>query len=309
MKLLNNSALLWRLPLGALSMAFYKTAGVMFRFAMRRYNQKHPEATRRWRVLSGETLKLPIALPALMTTGPRWNTHAIVATAGPLAVAQSLEIDPSCALRSAKSWSVVVCSFPGMKTVTHVGSASVDKDGNLPAVTLGAGNYWLALRYYHWNEDPELPSVRVDGGDVVPSVHVSPGGNEFYRDLPYRTSFVYLAMHYHMWVLLRYPRLFPAALVARQFLPLGNPDTEFYFGCTDVNESIRIDIQPEVFSGYNVFLTVYSRASFPVLSRQITGGHDVVAPGIRSTWLIRVQRAHPRAHDFQREWIGANTVL
>jgi hypothetical protein len=301
--------LLWRLPLAALSMVFYKTAGTVFRSAMQRYNKKHPEAVRRWRVLSGETLKMPIALPALMTTGPRWNTHAIVATAGPLAVARSFEIDPACAMLSAKSWSVVVCTFPGMKTVAHVGSASVDNAGNLPAITLGPGNYWLALRYYHWNEAPELPAVRVDGAEVVPSVHVSPRGNDFYRDLPARTSFVYLAMHYHMWVLLRYPGLFPAALVTRQFLPLGNPDTEFYFGCTDEKESIHIDIQPEVFSGYNVFLTVYSRASFPVLSRQVTNTHDAIRPGICSTWLIRVQRAHPQATAFRREWVAADTVL
>jgi hypothetical protein len=301
---LRTVALLWRLPLAAISMVFYKTSGTLFRAAMQRHNKKHPETVRQWRVLSGEMMKMPIALPAVMTTGPRWNTHAIVATAGPLAVTRSLAIDPSCALRSARSWSVVVCTFPGMKTVTHVGSASLegnDESGRLPAIELGPGSYWLALRYYHWSGDPELPSVRVDGSDFVPSVHVSPAGNDFYKELPSRSGFVYLAMHYHMWVLLRYRELFPPAFVTRQYLPLGNPDTEFYFGCADSNESIHIDVQPAVYSTHNVFLTVYSRASFPVLSKQIIREHDDARPGIPCTWLIRVQRCLPGHMEFRRE--------
>lgn len=301
-------ALLWRLPLAALSMIFYKTAGALFRSAMRRYNKKHPEAARRWRVLSGETLKMPIALPAVMTTGPRWNTHAIVATAGPLRVAQSLEIGPAQALQSAKSWSVVVCTFPEMKTVTHVGSASVDSQGNPPRLTLAPGNYWLALRYYHWTKNPELPSVRVDEADVVPVAPVSPLANDFYRELPSRANFVYRAMHYHMWVLLRNRGLVSSAFIERQYLPLGNPDTEFYFGCTNRKESIRINVRPEAFSGYDVFLTVYSLASLPVLSSQITAEQEIITPAITCTYLIRVQRARPNAIAFRREWVSATVV-
>lgn len=301
-------ALLWRLPLAALSLIFYRQSRALFRFAMQRNNIRHPETTRRWRVISDEMLKMPIALPAVMTTGPRWNTHAIIASVGPLEVKQSLELDPRTAIHSAKSWSVVVCTFPGMQTITHVGSASLDENGSLPPVRLSAGVYWLALRYYHWTDNPELPAVRVDGTDVVAAEPLNPAANDFYKDLPSRSRFIYLAMHYHAWIFLRYPDLFPAGFAAKQYLPLGNPDTEFYFGCTDRHESVRIDAAPEVFRCHNVYLTVYSRASFPLISKQITETENVITPQIPATWLVRVHGAFPGAGEMRRDWVVARTV-
>jgi hypothetical protein len=81
------------LPLALASFLFYRST----RFVMRRLTVLNSRLNRRraheWNLLSAETLQLPLALPAIMTAGPRWNPHAIIAGAGPFSVKQSVSVD------------------------------------------------------------------------------------------------------------------------------------------------------------------------------------------------------------------------
>lgn len=294
------AALLWRAPLALLSFVFYKCLRRGFRFIMARYNRTHPEVRFRWRPLTAETLRMRIALPAIMTTGPRWNTHATVATAGPLTVTANLAIDAACAQRSAGAWSIVVCTFPAMQTVTNFGSANTSA-----SIALPPGDYWLALRYYHCATEPALPAVIVDGRAAVPSAELPARPNDFYKDLIGRGGALYACMHYYMWILLRYRDRLPQSLVEREYLPLANPDTEFFFGSLLRGDALQIDLAPQVLAAHSVYLTLYSPASFPLAWHQVLEARDTTPAAADCSYLIRV---HGSGTPLDRSWVKVEVL-
>ena len=98
----------WLKILGTLSAAFlsylfYKVIKSCLRLLMYVYNRRHKDQTTVWRIFSADTLKMRIGLPIMMAMGPRWNTHAIVASAGPVRIKRSLGIRVDAAERSAKT--------------------------------------------------------------------------------------------------------------------------------------------------------------------------------------------------------------
>src|SRR5437870_5454612 len=109
-------------PLSFASFIFYRS----MRFVMRRLivlnSRLNHRRAHQWHVLSAETLAMPLALPALMTSGPRWNPHAILAGAGPFEVKQSVSVDLEPLMASAKSWTLVFYTFPAQRTVAHIGT-------------------------------------------------------------------------------------------------------------------------------------------------------------------------------------------
>src|SRR5436853_7938802 len=112
-KILSGFSILWKLWLAALSFVFFKTVKFLMRRLTSVYYVVAKNQARQWKFASPEVLKMPGALPMIMTTGPRWNTHAIVANAGPIAVKQSLTVNVAAMERSAQVWTLVVCTFPG----------------------------------------------------------------------------------------------------------------------------------------------------------------------------------------------------
>src|SRR5262249_49307691 len=144
----NGLSGLWEFPLGLGSFLFYRSAKAVMRGLLHRHNAKTAQQVPKWQPVSGEFLSKPFALPLVMTTGPRWNTHAVIATLAPVVVEGTLEIDATAADRSARSWTVVVCTHPARTTVTSVGSLASPYSGGQARITLPAGTYWLGLRYY-----------------------------------------------------------------------------------------------------------------------------------------------------------------
>ena len=110
--------LLWDVPLAGASFAFNKVTRLLLRsiagIQVFRSSARAPQ----WRVLSAELLNRPLALPLIMTSAPRWNTHAIVATVGSLRVHRSLAVHTSVADSSAACWSMVVSS-PAQRAVSN----------------------------------------------------------------------------------------------------------------------------------------------------------------------------------------------
>jgi hypothetical protein len=294
------------MPLALGSFLFFKSIKAVMRRLLRIHQARNSAGNLGWQIQSSEFVSRPGVLPLVMTSGPRWNTHAVIAVLASGEVHQSLEIDAGAASRSARSWTISIWTHPAQRTVTSVGSLSPPFPEGKARLELPPGKYWLGLRYYHWNRDAELPAVRVDGREVAKPMVIPPDPNAFYRDLRKRSSIYYLALHYYVFVLLRYRRWFPASFVAREFLPVGNPDTEFYFDAIRKGERLDLKIAPEALDGWDVFLTLYDRASFPTEWEQVNRQHyEIVASEGDRMCLIRVQRRLPGQREYRREWVQA----
>jgi len=279
------------LPLALASFLLYRGT----RFIMRRLIVLNSRLNRRrahqWNLLSAETFQLPLALPAIMTAGPRWNPHAIIAGAGPFSVKQSVSVDLEAVLCSAKSWTLVFYTFPNQRTVAHIGAL----DGPFPqrwrSLALMPGKYTIALRYYHWSETVGLPEIQADGESVIPFRSVSHRNNDFYLDLIKRRSGFYLGMHYYMYTLLRREALVSPGFVEREFLPMGNPESRFRYGALERGEAIRFELAPALLANHDVYFTLYTRDSFPVRWYQIMEDQHLTEPALEDGfYLVRIHR-------------------
>ncbi len=285
------TSILWELPLAALSFLFFKVTRFLVRRLLSLYYVLRSKSALRWQFASAELLDTPGALPMIMTTGPRWNTHAIVGTAGPVVVQDSLTVNVAAAERSARVWTLVVCTFPGYRTVTTVGSLNAPFGGSSERLSLSPGKYWIALRYYHWKEAVELPEMLVDGARTIPAVSVPRGVNDFYSTFADRRGLFYTCLHYYVFVSLKYRRYLPAGFVEREFVPLGNPETTFHFGAVQAGERLSIQVSPQLLSSHDVYLTLYNLASFPIASHQVTRQDFMTAESPAS--YVYLIRTHP----------------
>jgi hypothetical protein len=262
--------LLWELPLALLSVGFYRANRLLISRLYRRFQSRLGSRATRWRLLNRATLAMPISLPVLMTTGPRWNTHALIGTLGPLNVEESLSIRTSTCLRSAASWTAVVYRFPDFFTLTQLSSLAADAREDWSRVDLPSGRYILGIRYYGLADQPQMPEVRVDGLLTTESADTPSTTNEVYADLDRRTNPYYHFLHFYIFTLLRLRELFSPQLVRSEFLPVGDPDTEFRYGLVLARHRLVLQMTPGALAGRRIFFTAYNRASLPVLSEEIT---------------------------------------
>ena len=110
-----------------------------------------------------------------------------------------------------------------------------------------------------------LPAVLVDGQPGLALLEMPADLNTFYADLARRRSVFYFLLHYYVWVLLRYAAYLPQKWVEREYLPVGNPGTHFLYGHVYKGDRISVEMDPELLGTHDVYLTVYSRASFPLM--------------------------------------------
>jgi hypothetical protein len=281
-------------PLSTASFLFYRSV----RFVMRRLvvlnSIVNRRRTRQWHVLSGDALDQPLALPALMTSGPRWNPHAIISGAGPFAVNESIAVDLEPLQASAKSWTLVFYTFPDQRTAGHIGSLQAPFSGRWHSVRVPAGAYSIALRYYHWTDTIRLPEIRADGEPTIPSRSISAHTNDFYRDLSRRRSRLYLCLHYYVYDLLRGTAAIPGVSTEREFLPMGNPETQFLYGALAQGESLRVRVPDVLRATHDVYFTLYTRDSFPARWYQIEDIHHVTEPALEDGfYLLRIHQRSP----------------
>ena len=291
-RFLAMAALVYRVPLALASFVLFRVFRWLMRRAVNAFYTRRPEQALRWRPLSAQTLRNPLALPVLMTSAPRWNPHAVIATAGPLPVKNSLTIDVAEARRSAASWSIVVYTFPGFQTVATLDARAVPEDAASQTIALRPGRYWLGLRYYRWSNDAALPAVLLDEAPVVSAQPLAADVNAFYADLSRRRGWFYFCLHYYVWLLLRYDRCLPTRFVECEYLPVGNPGTRFLYGIVAKGQRLQLEVTPEILRTHDVFLTIYSRASLPLTWCRVSGRDYLTEPCVRTGhYLIRV---HPR---------------
>jgi hypothetical protein len=258
---------LWQLPLSAASWLFFHLTrfllGRLYTWSLSKMTVEAHE----WNVLSERNLARPLVLPIVATKGPRWNTHAVIVTAGPVEVRRSLSLRVAGARDSAASWSIVVYANPGFETIASVESDAVPAAAEWQEVALEPGRYSLNLRYYEPTAAAAAPAVLADGVPVIQPLPVPADSNDFYATLAERRRhWFYAAIHYYVFHMLRFRRGLPEAFVRREFLPVGDPATVFRFGHLWAGERVAIETAPELLAAYRLYLTLYDRSSFPVAS-------------------------------------------
>jgi Family of unknown function (DUF6208) len=299
---------LGEIVLAPLSFLFYRIVRFTVQHLVQLQSRMHVKEATQWRVLEGSAMQKPLNLLALMTAAPRWNTHAIIALAGPFHVQDMLKVHTATAEKSAQSWTLVVHAEPQHCIVASIGSITTSSDEPWQAVQLDPGMYRLALRYYHWSDAVELPAIEVDGKPIVPAVTIAANANDFYRTLSQHSSVFYLCLHTYVCTLLRYRRWFPRAFVEREYLPAGNPQTTFYYGFLEAGMKLSFELDPGLLGTHDVYFTAYNRASFPTLWYQLLETRHSTAPSlVRGSYLIRVHRKTPGTGAFDRTWVRIHT--
>lgn len=263
---MKNINFLWEIPLAISSFIFYHTMKLIIGNLFTIYLILTPKKSREWRVFSEATIKSPLVLPVLMTKGPRWNTHAIIGTLGPLPVKESLSLDINSAHKSAGSWIGVIYSFPAYQTITTLESNQLDGVTDWQTIKLAPGKYTIGLRYYQRSENIAMPALKIDDKLVTEALPIQENINQFYSNLIQRKNWFYLSLHYYIYTLLKLKKYLPEKFVAQEYLPVGAPDTKFVYNYLDKNQNLIIEIAPQILANYQVYFTLYDRSSFPLSS-------------------------------------------
>ena len=301
--------LFWQIPLSICSWLFFHSMrfilGRLYTFALSRMISE----AREWKVFSEETVSRPFALPIIATKGPRWNTHAVVFTAGPLDVKRTLSFEVATAAASASSWSIVLYSNPGYETVASIESFGIPEGEQWHDLTLAPGNYSINARYYGLSDLANAPEVRADGVEVVPARMVPRDSNEFYEDLYRRGNWFYASLHYYVFHMLRLRRWLPDSFVRREYLPAGDPGTIFRYGFILADECLEVESRPQLLENYDLYLTVYNRSSFPVAWQTIGDPSCRTAPvPADGYYLFRIRRKARIAEEYGEDWLRVRTV-
>jgi hypothetical protein len=265
-------ALTWEISLALLSFVFYKVMKLIIGnlYILYLAVRQHPlrgiarEKASQWRVLSQQALKSPLSLPVLMTKGPRWNTHAIIGTLGPFQVQKSISLDIESANNSAGSWIAVVYSFPDYQTITSIESDKVNPENKWQLLELKPGRYTLGLRYYNWCDRVNLPAIKVDDREFVDSVNVPTNVNNFYASLIDKKNWFYLSLHYYIFTILKFRKWLPESFVRKEYLPVGAPDTCFFYDYLERGQSLEVETSLSILNSHDLYFTLYDRSSLPL---------------------------------------------
>lgn len=289
------TSLVWEIPLAIASRFLFLCARFFLRRIARLHFRLAKQDASRWQLLGEDLFRHSLALPVIMTEGPRWNTHAVIGRVGPLSVRQSLAVQTSLADASAQAWTIVVYSFPDHRTVATLRPGSPAAGDGWTSTPLFEGRYCLILRYYEPSPAARLPAVTVDGQPHVSSLSVPDNTNEFYQRLSGRRSFFYTWLHYHAFVALKYRRWLPREFIERMYLPVGNPETQFRYGALAESDGMQISIARGCLDAFDVYITIYDLASFPLVWKRLEADRSELGPFLRRcTFLIRF---HPKTPD------------
>ncbi|OKH17075.1 DUF6208 family protein [[Limnothrix rosea] IAM M-220] len=276
-------------PLAILSFGFYKVSKFTIGKLYTLYLSRNTEQSKTWRIISENLLKKPLSLSVLMTKAPRWNTHAMIGTLGPISVESELIINLDTIRSSTESWVGCIYDFPSYKTVTNFESLTDDPGQSTLKIKLPKGKYTVGLRYYHAKENIIYPVVTTDADIHVPPLKIESDNNDFYKTLASKKNWYFSWLHYYVFTILQLRHLLPESFVKYEFLPVGATDTQFFFGALKPDENLQIDIAEFCRSNYRYYLTFYNRASFPLCSQKLEGNTVISALGEEVYYLIRMR--------------------
>jgi hypothetical protein len=254
----------------ALSFLLFRLVRSALKKAKLRYISRHPESCKEWQLMNAEFVRKPLVLPLIMTGAPRWNPHALIGTVGPIAVKNTIALHAPTARASAGEWFFVIYSHPDHKTIGSLSSLT-DSGAEWEFVSVPrAGQYTIGARYYHPQVSLQFPEIRIDNASMIPSKRGSPDANAFYSELRQRENIFYRSLQYYIYAMLRCRDWFSRDFVQREFLPVGNPETEFVFGPIRAGEPLILNFDPRLFETTDIYVTIYSRCSFPIAWFELT---------------------------------------
>ena len=115
-------------------------------------------------------------------------------------------------------------------------------------------------------------SLQLSSPALVPAAAVPGNANAVYARLAERTTPYYRALHHYIHPMLRLRRWLPQAWVRREYLPVGDPCTEFRYDWFPADCSLELRVSPRLHQDCRVYLSVYNRASLPVHSQELGVG-------------------------------------
>ncbi len=278
-----------QLPLAIGSFIFFKFTRQLMRGFVAlhsRFRRKQPAA---WRLVSSDLLKVPLSLTVMMTKAPRWNTHAQIAMAGPVDIASEFEIECEEGDSAGDAWSLVLYRLQD-KTEQRLSPDNGGVSAGRYGLSTRPGRYTLVMRCYDFEDNVRFPIVRVDGRKCVDACEFSADLNSFYRDLRSRSNGFYKALNYYVYSMLKFSAYLPDAFIKSEYLPVGDPGNGFFFGTARAYTALQISVKRGVLDSFNVYFTLYDRASFPVDWRRISS-QLVVTPvnEKKGFYLIRLR--------------------
>jgi hypothetical protein len=151
-----------------------------------------------------------------------------------------------------------------LKMRQWIGSATISE----MTVTwhLAPAAYTLSLLYYAEGDDIEVPTVVIDGSVRVVGAKIAGEAPRYKRHLEAirnRDDPYFRLLHYYVFYYLSRQEK-STAWLHQQFLPMGNPDTEWHYGHLAVGEKLRIRSDDAHQRAYNTYVCFYNWASFPV---------------------------------------------
>ena len=294
---MSNLPLLWELPLGLLSFGFSRLVKGTLTLVSRYYNPNDRQALPQWQVTDGDFLRSPLKLLWVMSRA-RWNLHALIAIAGPFTVHRELTLDPQALWQSAPSWTAVVYTLQGYRTVTSVGSLALPPTQGEVTIPLPPGRYLVGVRHYNWQDPVQLPVIAVDGTPALAAKTLAapPDFNQFYRQLPARRGWLYGALNFYVYPLLRWGQGVPQPWVKQVFLPVPNPETHFFYGALDRGERLALEVPAEVLKTHRLYFSLYSRDCFPLDWYPIaTPSHTTAPLPEQAVYILRVHPQTPES--------------
>jgi hypothetical protein len=290
---MNRWEWLWEAPLGAASYGFHKLARKTLHTMFMAHSRSLKDSPA-WRPMTGALLGQPLALPYIMATGPRWNTWARTANAGPFDVQRTIRFDPSAPAAMAEALTFVVYRLPAHEML---GSYPITGPGEPVEITVDRpSRVFLNVRIFGAAErDVPLPAVTVDGEPRLPEAVHPADANTFLGRLRERKNPFYRAQQFFVYPMLAGRRFLPEGLVDREFLPVGNPETAFRYGPLDRGHSLHIVASDALRARARVHVTLYDRQSFPIHWATLDQ-HEIMLPPqpVRGFYLVRVHARQGR---------------
>ena len=106
-----------------------------------------------------------------------------------------------------------------------------------------------------------------------------------------------------MFTLLKLRKWLPEPFVRREYLPVGAPETHFFYDAMERGDRLTVHLAPPLVQHFDVYLTTYNRASFPLFWDRVTADGYVsqVMPS-DGFYLFRIRPKSPDHTTFLDEW-------
>lgn len=197
----------------------------------------------------------------------RWQLHARLSLLL-VKVDRVIKIDFSPICRYSDSYTVVVYKM-SHEVVGSAGSLSgeIEKE-----ILVTPGWYILSLRYYSDQKELFLPRVVIDGTNEINGYH-----DKSQKQFTQMTEFwmnhganpIYFVLNFHTFFWLKYEVEKMPEVVANDFLPVANPDTEWEYGYLEQGQCVCLKLDQELLDTFRVYVTFVNELSLPTYLEQV----------------------------------------